>query len=81
MQLWIHEDMLLMSARVFLCLLVSISPVPSLALTSAAHVLKDKTTGTEPNQWLEQRWVDGASDNKMSAVSLSGSSFTLNPAT
>lgn len=34
---------------------VSILPVPSLAQTAAAHVLKDKTTGAEANQWLEQR--------------------------
>lgn len=48
----------------------SIPPVPSLAQTAAAHVLKDKATGAETNQWLEQRWADGASDSKMSAVSL-----------
>lgn len=49
---------------------VSILPLPSLGQTTVAHVLKDKTTGAETNQWLEQRLADGASDSKMSAVSL-----------
>lgn len=58
---------------------VSIWPVPSLAQTAAAHVLKDKTTGAKTNQWREQRWADGASDSKMSAVSLCLRSLLILP--
>lgn len=54
MQFWIQEDVLLMSAQVLFCLSLSL-PVPSLGQTAEAHVLKDKTTGAEANQWPEQR--------------------------
>lgn len=33
---------------------VSISPVPSLGRAAAARVLRDKTTGSETNQWLSR---------------------------
>lgn len=56
---------------------VFISPVTSLPLTAAAHVLKDKTTGSATNQWLSR----GEPTERLTArcqLSVSGSSLTLN---
>lgn len=54
MQFGIQEAVLLMSAQVPLCQSL-FCLLPSLGQTAGAHVLKDKTTGTEANQWWEQR--------------------------
>lgn len=57
---------------------LSISPVPSLAQAATAHVFKDKTTRAETNQWLS-RGEPMERPTARCQLSVSGSSFTLNP--
>ena len=57
---------------------VSISPVPSLAQTAAAHVLKDKKTGPETNHWLSRGELM-VRPTARCQLSVYGSSLILNP--